>query len=107
MSAEDGSQTLERGRNPSEEQRSGNAEYPQGRKTYTGGDKCQRWTNHLAKGITFQNKMSHNYCSSFNVSLLRTVVVEEAGRGGVVCGGGGRGDWQQTPDFCFYFFSRT
>lgn len=42
MSAKDSSQTLERGRNPSEEQRSENAEYLQGRKIYTGGDKCQR-----------------------------------------------------------------
>lgn len=31
----------------------------------------------------FQNKMSHNYCSSFNVSLLRMVAAERAGKAAI------------------------
>lgn len=42
----------------------------------------------------FQNKMSHNYRSSFNASLLRMVVWEVARMGG---------NWQKTPDFDFFF----
>lgn len=43
----------------------------------------------------FQNKMSHNYRSSFKASLLRMAVAE---------GVEWRGNWHKTHDFYFFIF---